>query len=110
MPLRVLHLTRGFFRDLSDIGSMIHEPGRYMGHWLLNWAPNWLPWSIGMGQINRFGFDPYSKDVHGFDAQAVFDSFRGRSLVQASMCQIEWTCSAILFWLGVVGPLIISSI
>jgi hypothetical protein len=66
----------GFFRDLSDIGSMIHEPDRYLGHWLLNWAPNWMPWAIGMGQVNRFGFDPYSKDIHGFDAQAVFDAFR----------------------------------
>jgi hypothetical protein len=66
----------GFFRDLADIGSMIHEPGRYAGRWLLNWAPNWMPWSIGMGQVNRFGFDPYSKDIHGFDATAVLDSFR----------------------------------
>jgi hypothetical protein len=66
----------GFFRDLSDIGSMIHEPERYLGNWLLNIGPNFLPWGIGMGQVNRFGFDPYSKDIHGFDPTAVLDSFR----------------------------------
>lgn len=66
----------GFFRDLADLGSVVHEPDRYLGHFLMNMANNFTPWGIGLGQVNRFGFDPYSKDVHGFDVTAILDSFR----------------------------------
>lgn len=70
----------GFFRDLGDIGSMVHEPGRFALHWLMNFVPNFLPWSVGMGQVNRFGFDPYSKDVH--PQSGVLEAFKDSFLRQ----------------------------
>jgi hypothetical protein len=66
-------LDESFFRDMGELSDAMNDPGRNGARYILNMVPNILPFGVGVGQVNRQLFDPYSKDVH-----SIFDAIRAR--------------------------------
>lgn len=65
-------LDENFMRGLKDMLDAVFHPQDYGAAYIRNFAVNWLPYSIGLGQVER-ATDPWQRDAH-----TLIDSVKAR--------------------------------
>jgi len=73
-------LDETFLRSAKEIVEAVMSPGgRNLDKFLNSFVPNWLPFSVGMGQINRKFVDPYQHEVRRDTIGGIIDSIKVRA-------------------------------